>query len=591
MKKLAYLLPAVAALALTACTDDVSGSGTDGDTEDTTDGDPTTGPGTTEPGSTTDPTLDPTLDPDTGSSSTTDPGPLCDETDECIEASDCEVGQLCTGCFCVDDPNAGVCPRGWGDGEYADCVTEGNGVCTSDSGLTPGCVVDDPGAATAGACFFSGCDTACDCPAPPDAAFEDQVTCDDVIGDGANDCYIDCIGNGECPDGMFCFLDVICFHGEEAPASTGYGDCINNVGCANGNEGCIVDAEPPNLGFCTSSCTSVDDCNPIPDTGDAPAVCMDLTGDDMGECYLDCSGGQTCPDGMVCGLDLFCAWEPIPVPGYNDCATQPDLVCLDGETCVATTDKTNGDSEICAATGCVDPAMDCPDLPLTGDAPAACMDIDGMAGDECVLDCSGGQACPDGAVCTDGGFCSYDVPTFTFQEDFEGGMLPEGWTVHDVDGLNTAMQTSFVTDALVVSNAVAGPNYWAVSTSWYSPAGQSDDWIISPSLTLAATATLVWSALAIDPLFPDGYEVYVVPSTVPEFADFVANGDPTDFLALDELVVPSAAPVFAVVAEEAELQSRSVVIGGLAGQNVYIAFRNNSDDMNLLLIDNVWVIE
>jgi len=55
MKKLVYLLPAVAALALTACTDDVSGSGTDGDTEDTTGGDPTTGPTpTTDPGTTTD---------------------------------------------------------------------------------------------------------------------------------------------------------------------------------------------------------------------------------------------------------------------------------------------------------------------------------------------------------------------------------------------------------------------------------------------------------------------------------------------------------------------------------------------------------
>lgn len=587
MKKLVYLLPAVAALALTACTDDVSGNDTDSDGSST--GDPTTGPGpTTDPGTTTD-DMTTTVDPDSSSSSG-DPGPLCDETDECIEASDCGVGQLCTGCFCVDDPNAGVCPGGWGDGEYADCVTEGNGVCTSESGLTPGCVVDDPGNATAGACYFSGCESACDCPAPPDMAFEDQVTCDDVIGDSANDCYIDCSGGAECPDGMFCFLDVICFNGEPPPPATGYADCVNNDGCPNANEGCITDADPPNLGFCTSSCTTVDDCNPSPETGDAPAVCMDLTGDDMGECYLDCSDGQTCPDGMVCGLDSFCAWEPIPVPGYNDCASKADIVCVEGETCVATTDKTNGELEVCAATDCTDPTMDCPDLPLTGDAPPVCMDIDGMGGDECALDCSGGQTCPDGAVCTDGGFCSFVVPTFTFQEDFQGGALPAGWAVWDVDGLTPAMGVDFVDAAWVIDQAEMG-EFWAFATSWYSPAGASDDWLISPPITLGATANLGWSAVSLDGDFPESYEVYVVPTTVTEFTDFVMNGDPTNFLALDSMVVPSAAPVFMTAAESSSIQNHAVDISALAGQEVQIAYRLTTFDGFLLIVDNIAVYE
>lgn len=601
MKKLAYLFPAVIAFGFAGCTDDPTGTAdTDADTEDgTTDAtDPTsTTDPTIDPSSTGEPTTtDPTIDPDTGGSTTDAPG--CTADDECtmdtVEA-DCGENFVCVGCLCVEDGEQPLCPDGWGDGEYADCVANGNGVCTSESGLTPGCVVDDPAAATAGACFFSGCESACDCPAAPDPAFDDQIACDDVIGDTANDCFIDC-SSGGCPDGMFCFANALCMHGDEPAGAPGYGDCVNETGCANANEGCIADVPAdPSLGFCTSGCNNADDCNSAPETGDAPVTCDDLTGDEMGNCFLDCAAGQTCPDGMSCAFNSFCAWDVVPDSGYADCASQPDNVCLDNETCIENVGKASGTTEICAAADCVDPATDCPDVPETGDAPAACQDIGGAKGDECVLDCSAAQTCPDGAVCTDEGFCSFEVPTFTFLEDFQGGVLPDGWTVQNVDGLTPNAMVSFVDDAWVIADdqapATPAGEFWAISTSWYAPVGVADDWIISPAITLGATATLQWSAFTLNPGFPDGYEVYVVPTTVTEFTDFIGDGDPTAFLALDPMVVPSADPAFEIAAEDGEIQNRSLDIGALNGQDVHIAFRNNSNDALLLFVDNIAVIE
>ena len=46
---------------------------------------------------------------------------------------------------------------------------------------------------------------------------------------------------------------------------------------------------------CTSACADASECDPAPE-GDAVPSC---TGG-FGNCYLDCSGGQTCPAGMSC---------------------------------------------------------------------------------------------------------------------------------------------------------------------------------------------------------------------------------------------------------------------------------------------------
>lgn len=162
-----------------------------------------------------------------------------------------------------------------------------------------------------------------------------------------------------------------------------------------------------------------------------------------------------------------------------------------------------------------------------------------------------------------------------FSEDFENGM-PAGFTLVDLDG-NAVYQdpgVSFVTDAWVtdadfrdVNNTVA----W--STSWYDPADTSDDWMITSAIALDANCVLEWEAEAYLASYPDGYEVRIATTT--NIQDFLAN--PPLFSIDEELTVRSRRRV-------------DLAALGYANQTVYIAFRNNSFDDFLLVVDNIQVI-
>ncbi len=280
MKKLVYLLPMIA-LALPACGDDATGVDTDDETGGTTTD--TTGPSTQ--GSTTDET-DPTV-ADTGTESGDPPG--CTPDDECTPetvAEACGEFFACVGCFCVADGDPPLCPDGWGEGEYADCVEGGNGVCMS-AGLQPGCLVDNVQTPTAGVCFYQGCEAACDCPAGPSPEFDDQVACDDITGDGTNDCFLEC---GDCPEGMFCDGGV-CLHGE-APPFPDYADCLNEDLPICDTDGiCLSNDE--DFGVCGSiDCEDDSDCGEAPETGDAMPGCTEFPDGSTSFCSLTCDGGR-----------------------------------------------------------------------------------------------------------------------------------------------------------------------------------------------------------------------------------------------------------------------------------------------------------
>ncbi|HWB75845.1 MAG TPA: choice-of-anchor J domain-containing protein [Nannocystaceae bacterium] len=523
-----------------------------------------TSPDTTVSSTMTDPT---TTSPDTTADSSSSEG----ETGcmgECATADDCAPGQSCISCLCVGEPKG--CAE-WGAGLYGDCLAD-DGSTDLDAcgdGRAPGCVVDNVTTPTAGVCYYSGCTEMCDCPQPPEG-FDAQVECADLVdnGEGVNECYIGCGGNDGCPDGMYCLGGTLCVFGEEPMDIPPYGDCVNVMGQCEGGI-CISDNPmAPSFGGCNPACMDVGDCPAAP-SGDAPVTCDDLTGDDMNECFLDCSGGETCPDGMVC-VDQFglCAWEFIPPaePGYGDCANYDAMqTCLDEETCL---DDASG--SVCTATCTM--ASDCPDEPTTGDAPVTCGDLG--AGNTCYLDCSGGQTCPDQMECLDDNYCHFVALSFLLDEDFEGGALPGGWTVIDEDMNTPNMAVDFVDAAWVVTDVVEpGTNNAAYSTSWYTPAGQSDDWLITPQFMVGATSQVRWFGFATDPNYADGYEVRI--ST---------TGDqPDDFMV--ETVL------FSIDNEAQDFTFHTVDISSYSGQMVYLAWRNNSNDDNLLLIDNIQVTE
>ena len=176
-------------------------------------------------------------------------------------------------------------------------------------------------------------------------------------------------------------------------------------------------------------------------------------------------------------------------------------------------------------------------------------------------------------ACTNGTLCAWPQPAALFEDDFESGSLAMGgWTLANVDGLVPNAMVSFVNAAWVVDDDGTG-NSVAVSTSWYMPAGTSDDWLISPQIMLGADSWLFWSSLAVDADFPDNLEVFV--STT--------GNTPADF---------TDPPVFVAMPEASEFTSHAVDLAaaGYANAPVYVAFRNNTNDGFLLFVDNVSVV-
>lgn len=598
MKKLVYLFPAMMALGMPACGDDSSGTGgTDGGESSTGDApttsasdtnpDPTTGPGTTS--------TDPTVDPGTGDSS--GGGNTCDADDECgFGDNACDKGFSCIACFCVEDDPNDVCPGGWNnEGAYADCDA---GEECGGGDLNVACA---GGPNDSSVCLFLGCEELCDCPAPPEG-FETLARCEDQFGPGGNtddinDCFLDCSGGEACPDGMFCGQGV-CYAGDDPGAIPEYGDCLNNEGTCEDMGQCLSDGAT--FGACaTNGCTDASDCSDAPDTGTAEPTCTTLP-DDSSICTLGCSDDETCPDGMIClalslgddDIGSHCMWPVPEAPevGFDDCANNPDSICLEGEVCVSD-DVADPATAVCAQTGCTDPTTDCRDLPPGGDAVAACAEIDDTSdGEECVIDCSGGETCPTGMACAAAGYCTWEESGMVLLEDFSPGQLPGGWEVVDADGQVPAAQVSYINQAWTVSDTIVPDNPAIYSTSFYTPAGTADDWLVSPTVTLSATSVLTWDGRASDADFPDGYEVYVVDAADVELTAFLGSADPMDFLMAHD-------PVLTIAAEESMFTERTVSaaagepLEGLVGSDVRVLWRNNSTDQFVLLLDNISVSE
>lgn len=99
-----------------------------------------------------------------------------------------------------------------------------------------------------------------------------------------------CIG----PDGM---QDNLLCNYMGNPDGTGFLTCLTSSEIEGGNICTIRD--------CEDAC----DCFDPPATGTAEVVCSPILADGANACGLDCSAGQTCPDGMECGGGL-CFWPP-----------------------------------------------------------------------------------------------------------------------------------------------------------------------------------------------------------------------------------------------------------------------------------------
>jgi len=175
-------------------------------------------------------------------------------------------------------------------------------------------------------------------------------------------------------------------------------------------------------------------------------------------------------------------------------------------------------------------------------------------------------------------------PLVYFEENFDSieqfGNFPAGWKLVNVDGRTPFNSTAYVNNAWIIREDFKFnvDNMVMFSTSWYTPVGASDDWVWTPLISdLPAGATLSWSAVTYDTAYRDGYEVRIM--TAPD--------EPTGSTGDLGNMVTNSTVIFSVSSENILWTTHSVDLSAYAGESVYIAFRNNSDDMFLLLIDDI----
>lgn len=233
------------------------------------------------------------------------------------------------------------------------------GTTTSSEECNPPCAADEM-------CVLGAC-------VPVDDSTTGPPVCNDVPGN-----YADCLG---------------------------VGNVVDTTGCAGANN-CITGGDPTIAGVCSvTPCVDTCDCPGAPATGNAPIACDAITGGVEQFCYLDCSGGQTCPTGMICFADLACVWPGEGADGvpYGNCfdlgpsTCGLDGVCLNDNVMAPTVGVC---TESCAAVG------NCPASP-GGTAPVSCEDVTGDGANECILDCSLGS-CPAGMTCFGGFLCMWN---------------------------------------------------------------------------------------------------------------------------------------------------------------------------------------
>ena len=165
-------------------------------------------------------------------------------------------------------------------------------------------------------------------------------------------------------------------------------------------------------------------------------------------------------------------------------------------------------------------------------------------------------------------------------ENFESGTWPANWQRLNVDGRPAAasVNATFGSEAWVTTTEATGvTNQVAASTSWLSPVGTANRWMVSEPIVLNGAYKMSWSSMARDPQFPDGYEVRL--ST--DHSSTITNGN---------VLSKFSNVLFSVDADQTTgLESHNVSLADYQGDTVRIAFRNNSTDMFVLLIDDILV--
>ncbi|MFZ9028865.1 MAG: choice-of-anchor J domain-containing protein, partial [Crocinitomicaceae bacterium] len=163
--------------------------------------------------------------------------------------------------------------------------------------------------------------------------------------------------------------------------------------------------------------------------------------------------------------------------------------------------------------------------------------------------------------------------TTIYSEDFQNG-LPMSYTIVDNDMQTPDAATADFADAWIELVDPDNPMDTIVgSTSYFSPIGRADRWLITPPIALGAFGNILkWEAKSHDASYLDGYDVYIS----------VTDTDLTSFI--DTLG--------AVTFENATWTSREINLSeaGYNNQTVHIAFVNRTYDGFKLYLDDIEMV-
>lgn len=153
-------------------------------------------------------------------------------------------------------------------------------------------------------------------------------------------------------------------------------------------------------------------------------------------------------------------------------------------------------------------------------------------------------------------------------ESFDSG-IPPTWEIIDQDG-NTPVESVFDTAWVTLEDFGSSGDSVAASTSYYTPAGTAEDYLITPALPLGGFGNiLTWEAKSIDASYPESY-VVLLSSTDQNTSSFTDT-----ILDVDQ--------------ETSYWQSYKINLEdlGYVNQTVYLAFVNNTNDGYGMMLNNI----
>lgn len=157
-----------------------------------------------------------------------------------------------------------------------------------------------------------------------------------------------------------------------------------------------------------------------------------------------------------------------------------------------------------------------------------------------------------------------------FNETFING-IPPTWTVLDIDSLipnDTSAWTGAWQPVIKDLSAVVG------NTSWYKPAGKSNDFLITPAIALsgAQPSCLSFRTRAEDDSWKDDYEVRIS-TTFPTETGMKAN------------------PALLIDTTSFAWSNITIDLSAYIGKIVYIGFWHNANDKSAIYLDDVMITE